>query len=36
MCFCIGVAAFAFTLAYNMAYLCWAGPLWIALYPLLL
>lgn len=35
-CFCAGVIAFGLTLGYDMAYLCWTGPVWIAIYPLLL
>jgi histone deacetylase 11 len=36
VCFTLGVLFFALSIAYNYAYLCWLGVLWVALYPLVL
>jgi hypothetical protein len=36
LCFLSGVAEFVLSLVYKKEKYCWIGPLWIALYPVLL
>lgn len=36
VCFCSGIATFAYLIATGYANLCWIGLLWVLLYPLIL